>query len=380
MYKRIFAVVVLIGFCLFPLSADDTEKQIEKMKKKWEKPDHHPPLVLHKVGEHWTAWDPPDEVPEDAYTVQKGDTLWKLAKEKLGDPYLWPKIWEKNKYIKDAHWIYPGDPLIIKKPTVVSEKPEKEEKEKPEKKKKKEKKEPEKKTEIEIEKTQEVETVGSFYDRYCSMYLEKGKNEDKIKISAAAEKDKLSMGEKEIVYLNAGKEEGLSMDREYAVRSVETELKDPSTGKVLGTVINKRGKLEIIALQDHRATARILDSCSDMTPGDFLVPWKEIPAPEKKELDYNRYGYESTGKKKGKVIYGKNGQRTLGEDDLALINLGAEDNIRSGDYFVVIQPKKNNRVEAIGELVVLFPNKNSATCKIVKSHKSIDWGTTVELQ
>ena len=34
-------------------------------------------------------------------------------REHLGDPYLWPQIWERNQYVLDAHWIYPGDPLVL---------------------------------------------------------------------------------------------------------------------------------------------------------------------------------------------------------------------------------------------------------------------------
>ncbi|HUK12563.1 MAG TPA: DUF5666 domain-containing protein [Thermoanaerobaculaceae bacterium] len=74
-----------------------------------------PPRPLHKVGDHWTPYTPPTDFPPDVqvYTIQKGDTLWALAKRFMGNPYLWPQLWEKNKYIRDAHWIYPGDPLVI---------------------------------------------------------------------------------------------------------------------------------------------------------------------------------------------------------------------------------------------------------------------------
>ena len=74
-----------------------------------------PPGNLQLVGDHWTAWDPPTSFPDGAevYIIQKGDTLWDLANQYYGDPYLWPQLWERNQYIVDAHWIYPGDPLVV---------------------------------------------------------------------------------------------------------------------------------------------------------------------------------------------------------------------------------------------------------------------------
>ena len=39
----------------------------------------------------------------------------------LGNPYLWPQIWDQNRYITDAHWIYPGDPLIMPEVALVTD-------------------------------------------------------------------------------------------------------------------------------------------------------------------------------------------------------------------------------------------------------------------
>jgi len=48
-----------------------------------------------------------------AYRVQKGDTLWDLSEEYLGDPFAWPDLWKVNPHIEDPHWIYPGDSICF---------------------------------------------------------------------------------------------------------------------------------------------------------------------------------------------------------------------------------------------------------------------------
>ena len=48
------------------------------------------------------------------YTVKKGDTLGKIAKEFYGDPMKYPDIFEANRpMLKDANLIYPGQTLRI---------------------------------------------------------------------------------------------------------------------------------------------------------------------------------------------------------------------------------------------------------------------------
>jgi nucleoid-associated protein YgaU len=83
--------------------------------------EKHPDFSNVQSGSSSTAPSPARQTPPPAgastsktYTVQKGDTLSKIAKHHYGDANEWRKIFEANQdIINDPDLIYPGQELKI---------------------------------------------------------------------------------------------------------------------------------------------------------------------------------------------------------------------------------------------------------------------------
>ncbi len=376
--KTLTPFILLVFFALMTsvVCAEETlEEKVSELKAKWESADFGPPEI-HMIDDHWTAWYPPVEVPENAYIIKTGDTLWDLSLEFFGENYLWPQLWEYNMYIEDAHWIYPGDPLNVEKPVKVDDSPPVFEPDPAE--------EEEKTAVITPVEVEAPGTIAIYGDLYCSMYIaENIDSENQVVIMGAEETKKGSLSERDLVYINAGSAEGVGSDGVFGIFRVSQKLNHPVTGKFFGTVIEKIGKLEVVHLRDHTATAEIVNVCDEVRVGDFLLPWKAVGNPEEGDSKYKAIGYELTGKTGGYIVFAKNNQHSLGVGNIVTIDVGSSQGIKPGDYFIIYADSavgSGYDVRVLGELAVLFCEQNSSTCKILISRVDVPVGSKVELE
>jgi hypothetical protein len=346
-----------------------------------------PPHPLHKIGDHWTPYQPPTEFPADAnlYTIQPHDTLWDLAKKFLGNPYLWPQLWEKNKYISDAHWIYPGDPLVVGvkakevpatgAETTPSGQPATTATQAPA-------------TTEAAPAAQQGEAanlvpVGSEDDLYCFAYLADPNEKPKFTISSAED-----IGQKEdfvtgdIVFISGGSEEGVKAGQEYFVVLPDHIVRHPATNAVLGRAVRYIGRLRVLCTQDHSSTAEIIAACDGIPIGSWLKPFEPMPIPMTVLTASATVCDQPNAKPKGYIIYSKDDDVSFGADHVVLIDLGDADQVAPGTVCTIYRdnPVKGMPRLLLGELAVLTTGQHWASAKIIRSSQYMGVGDRVEVK
>jgi hypothetical protein len=345
-----------------------------------------PPSPLHKVGDHWTPYDPPAELPPDVqvYTIAPGDTLWDLAQKFYGNPYLWPQLWEPNTYIRDAHWIYPGDPLIVMpKPgeaAPVEAAPAGEPV--PEAEQQPAAAEPGTAPPVEGEGDPLV-AIGSEADIYCFAYLDDTGEVLPYRISGgeeAATRYTFSTGD--IVYVSGGEADGVTAGQEYFIIRVGEELRHPATGARIGRVMLYQGHLRILCTTDHGATAELLSSCDAIVVGDLLKPFEPIPLPMTVLTPPTTRCDPLNDKARGYIVYSKGGLEAFGEDHMVLLDLGEADQASPGTLCNIYRdnPAPDIPRLLLGELAILMAGDHWATGKVIRSSQPMTSGDRVEIK
>lgn len=336
-----------------------------------------PPKNLKKVGDHWTAWDPPQAGPND-YVIQSGDTLWDLAGKWLGNPFLWPQIWDRNRYILDSHWIYPGDPLVVPgPPTVVPPEgpppaaeppappPAEPEPRKPER--------------VEAAPTRPpLVPVADPSDLYCSGYIAPPSRPAPALWVVGSELEKTSKAQGDVVYLSAGRSQGVEPGDRYAIERPTGPVVHPVTGAELGPYIKRLGRLRVLVSMAERAIAVIELACEDIRVGDEVVPWQDMSVPMIPPLGrFDRYDVTPSGGPEGFVVELADRLSAVGDGSLIHTDLGARA-IRPGELLTLYRDNGDLPRLLLGRAVVLTVEGGTSTAKILQAVREVVRGDRVE--
>ncbi len=233
---------------------------------------------------------------EGIYTIKKGDTLWDISSKFLKDPFLWPKLWERNPYITNPHWIYPGNPVRLsaiepvkeEKPKEVAEEKPKEEKLKEEKPIEEKPKEVVKEPEIKKVEPPPVEKKPAVVVEVKPIPVEKKpftipENRDAgymsdieywgIGIVLESKEGKNIMADGDILYLAFKTSESVMVGNKYTVFRRGDEIRHPLTEKLVGRKYGIVGNIQIIDQHGNFFTAKVTECFYGILKGDLIQPY-----------------------------------------------------------------------------------------------------------
>lgn len=367
-----------------------------------------PPQDLHMVDGHWTAWNPPAPPPdEQVHIIVRGDTLWDLAGKYLGNPYLWPQIWERNQYILDAHWIYPGDPLLLgltvapvdslaQGPGGTTDAPGEEPAPLPP---------PGALTSAET--TGAPLPLGAESDIYCHGYIGDldeqfpyailGSETDTLALNqdnqrlktgrtiqgrfGAGATVKFGLFTGDIIYIDGGRAGGLSPGTQFTVIVPGNPIVHPVRKEVVGRYYRYLGRVRILSVQDTTAIAEIVQTCDPILIGAFLTPFEPEPVPLGRSTALRPVNYPAPAEKlqsSPAIIYAKDDILSLGADHVVHVDLG-EDDVTPGDMYTIYRDNRSGLPPVVvGELAVLSVHKHFAVAKILESRYPVHLGDRLD--
>ncbi len=369
----------------------------------------HPPRELHRVGDHWTPYNPPDPAtyPPNAktYAIKRGDTLWGLAQQLYGNAYLWPQLWEANTWITDAHWIYPGDLLLVQgevaaqaaaaqsgtssapgggvqsttsTPTLGSTNTAN------------------MVTAPEAAPAAEPVTapipLGSEADVYCYGYIGDPREpmpnyiaslEDvEAKYAPGELTQDVGFGTNELIYINGGTSTGIVPGDTYIVVEPKDMVQHPRTKNALGRLYSYRGQVRILCADDTHARGIVTQACEDLHLGDRLKPMPQIPIPLARVPALPTICEGPTGKATGFIVTAQGFESLLGEGMLVQIDLGRDDQLQPGDFLNVYResPIPGQPRTMLGQIAILTTESHTSTARVTRMRYTMTIGDRVEVR
>jgi LysM domain-containing protein len=341
----------------------------------------------YEVPKHWSKYKYPESVPEGVnyHIIVKGDTLWDLAGRYLKKPLLWPQLWNDNKYITDAHWIYPGDPIFLKNIEVVADTAG------------------QTPTTPAGEDAAATATTGAqgpaespLYPAtegttlQCAPQILASRDDESFKVvgSEAGPKDQTTYGDRDILYLSKGSNAGIKPGDVFTTNKVGHNIKHPRGGTI-GRKIVTTGWVRVILVQETSSTAIVEQACTEIRPDEYLKPFERIPVPLVLRRPPADRLTPPSGKAQGYLVdIGESSgegveAQIAGAGHLVFVDLGTQSGVAPGNLLTawrIEYPKTPSSRHVVGELAVLQVRERYSLAKVLYSTNTLFVGDQVEIR
>lgn len=308
------------------------------------------------------------------YVIKKGDTLWGLSERFIKDPYYWPNMWAKNSRITNPHLIYPGQKVRVF-PDRLEFAP---------------------KEEVAAAGAQKAASAAKSTDLMQEVAAEKSYTiygSEGFLMETDAKPDgtiigihhnRVMAGIDDIVYTDIGSAQGAKGGEKFSVLRKDVVINHPLTGEFTGTKIIPLGALQLTDIELKSSRAIITKSYREISPGSYLMPYKEN---RRREISLKATSREL----KGHVVENRSGAGIIAAGDIVYIDLGSVHGAEPGNMLYIVRDVSldqhraeggDDRLpqELLGAIVILEAGNKVATALVVKSIDAIYKGDQIVSQ
>jgi hypothetical protein len=306
----------------------------------------------------------------DSYVVQRGDTLWAIARLFLRDPWYWPEIWQVNPQIENPHRIYPGDTLrliyVEGKPRLSLERGESA-------------------RVVARVRSQPLEgaittipyeTIAAFMSRPSVLIPDQIKHAGYVLASLDSHE---AISEGDTIYAR-GFPNPAEVGMRYNVVRVGDPLRDPEDNKILGYDGVYTGSGRVTRTGDP-ATLIMTDSNREAETGDKVLP-SIVDVP----LDFVPSSPRT--KINGRIMAVSDGVTVIGQYEVVVINRGARDGLVAGNVLAIFKAggmvrdeEKNGFLSGSADFFdqrVRLPDERDGTFLVFKTFDRMSFGLIME--
>ena len=168
-------------------------------------------------------------------------------------------------------------------------------------------------------------------------------------VGAEEEQEQRTYADGDIVYLNAGSQQGIKEGQNFHIIRPRGDVKGVHKQKkgFLGTYIQEIGQLQVFKVRENTSAAQITFTCDAALLGDLLAPVPDRESPlQRAEEDLDRFA-DPTGKQNGILMMAKDSREMVTRNDIVYIDLGSEDQIKQGDYLTIYRPLGTGNVTRV---------------------------------
>lgn len=183
--------------------------------------------------------------------------------------------------------------------------------------------------------------VAGHTDLYCAGFIQYAPAPINPEIvGGEQEQEQRTYAEGDYIFINAGSQQGIHVGQEFAIVRPRGQMTSKFTTKRgwLGVYMQEMGRLQVVNVKDRVSVALITNSCEMVLLGDLLRQVNNRVAPvEREDVALDRFA-DPSGKQRGRIVMARDQREMLTRNHVVYVDLGAEDNVKAGDYLTIYRP------------------------------------------